>query len=82
MSAANAVPLSDELFREASQHADQTGISTQEWVSMVLAERFRLERQTEEFFRARAARSSGKTLGELLDKAPNRPPDPGDEFED
>jgi hypothetical protein len=24
---------------------------------------------------------TSKTLGELLDKAPNRPPDPGDEFE-
>ncbi len=82
MSAANAVPLSEELYREVSQHAEQTGISAEQWVSNVLAERFRLERQTEEFFSDRASRASGKTLGELLDKAPNRPPDPGDEFED
>ena len=82
MSATHNVPISDELFREAAQHAAHTGMSTEEWVANILAERFRLERQTEEFFRVRAARASGKKLGELLDKAPDRDPDPGDELEE
>ena len=80
MSAANAIPLPEELFREVSQHADHSGLSAEQWVAKVLAERVRIERQTEEFFALRAARASGKSLGELLDKAPNRPPDRGDEL--
>jgi hypothetical protein len=80
MSAAHTIPLPEELFREVSQHAGQSGLSAQEWVAKVLAERVRVERQTEAFFRERATRASGKSLGELLDKAPDRPPDPGDEL--
>jgi hypothetical protein len=81
MSAVTTVSLPAELLREVAQQAEHTGMPIQEWVAQVLAERVRLERQTEEFFAIRAARASGKKLGELLDKAPNRPPDPGDEFE-
>jgi hypothetical protein len=80
MSAANSIPVSEEIYRDVSQWADQTGMSLQDWVSSVLAERVRLERQTAEYFRTRAAGASGRPLGELLDKAPNRPPDPGDEL--
>jgi hypothetical protein len=81
MSAAINIPLPDELFHKVAQHAGHSGQSPQEWVINVLAERVRVEKITEEFFALRAARASGKSLGELLDKAPNRPPDPGDEFE-
>jgi hypothetical protein len=81
MSAANSIPVSEELYRDILQQANETGVSTYEWVCSVLAERVRIERHTEEFFRQRAAGASSRTLGELLDKAPNRPPDPGDEFE-
>ncbi len=45
-----------------------------------VAERIRAERQTERFFRMRAAGTSGKKLLEILDKAPDREPDPGDEL--
>jgi len=81
MSAATAIPIPEDLFREVSQQANHAGLTTQEWAAKVLAERVRIERQTEEFFRLRAAGASAKSLGELLDKAPDRPPDPGDEFE-
>jgi DNA-binding FadR family transcriptional regulator len=81
MSSANSVALPEELFREVSHHATQTGVSEQEYVARVLEERFRLEQQTAEFFRKRASQASSKTLGELLDRAPDSPPDPGDEFE-
>ena len=47
-----------------------------------LSDRIRSERETDDFFDRRANGASSKSLGELLDKAPNRPPDPGDEFED
>ena len=80
MSVANSIPVSAELYREVAQQANQTGVSPQEWAAMVLADRVYLERQTEEFFNRRAENSSCKSLGELLDKAPNVPPDPGDDF--
>jgi hypothetical protein len=75
------IAVSDELYRDVSQRADRTGVSTEEWVSSVLSERVRLERQTDDFFDRRAKGASSRTLGELLDKAPNRPPDSGDGFE-
>jgi hypothetical protein len=81
MSAATSIPIPDDLFREVSQQANHAGVSAQEWAANVLAERVRIERQTEEFCRLRAAGASSKSLGELLDKAPDRQPDPGDEFE-
>jgi hypothetical protein len=40
-----------------------------------------LARLTEEFFDYRAQIPSTLTLQDILDKAPNRPPDPGDELE-
>ena len=36
---------------------------------------------TEEFFEKRAAGATGNGLRWALDNAPDRPPDPGDEFE-
>ena len=47
---------------------------------MTVAERLRTEHQTERFFRMRAAGTSGRKLLEILDKAPDRDPDPGDEL--
>jgi hypothetical protein len=40
-----------------------------------------LENADAEYFRVRAARASGRSLGEILDRGGNNPPDPGDEFE-
>jgi hypothetical protein len=80
MRAAHNVAISEELFRDVSQRADDTGVSAEEWVSSVLAERVRTERQTAEFFRRRAAGASHRRLGDLLDKAPDVPPIPGDEL--
>lgn len=81
MSAANTIPVSDELYREVAERAEQIGVSPQAWVTAALETRVRLERQTEEFFRRRASGSSLLPLGKLLDKAPTRTPDPGDELE-
>ena len=80
MSAGHMIELPDELFRDVSHEARQTGSSPQEWVAQVLSERFRLQRQTEEFFRERAKGASDRTMRELLDKAPDVPPMPGDEL--
>jgi hypothetical protein len=81
MGAANSIPVSDDLYREISRRAKQTGVSAEDRVASVLVTRVRMERQTEEFFRRRAAGASSRSLGELLDKASDPPPDAGDEFE-
>ncbi len=81
MSAAANIPVSEDLYRDISEHAQQAGVSPQEWISAILTERFRLERQTDDYFDRRASRATSRSLSELLDKAPSRPPDPGDEFE-
>jgi hypothetical protein len=79
--ALDSVPISKELFRDVAQQASRDGVALEEWVSNALAERVRVERQSEEFFRRRAAGASSLTLGALLDKASSRDPDPGDELQ-
>ncbi len=78
MSAANSIPVSEELYREVSKRAEEVGLSLQDWANSVLATRVQLERQTDTFFDSRAAGASARPLGELLDKAPDRPADQGD----
>ncbi len=81
MSAANSsVPIAQDLLHDVEQQALHDGVPVQEWIALALAERVKIERQTEEFFRQRAGKASGMLLGELLDKAPDVPPDPGDEL--
>jgi hypothetical protein len=73
--------LLEPLAKDIERSAALEGKSPQQWVTSVLEERFRIERLTEEFFKKRAAGATGDGLRWALDNAPNRPPDPGDEFE-
>jgi len=75
------VELLEPLIEDAERSAAREGKSLQQWVNGVLEERFRLERLTEDFFSKRAQGSTGNGLRWALDNAPDRPPDPGDEFE-
>jgi hypothetical protein len=76
MSPVNIIPVSEDLYREVAQRAQQNGLSTQDWISSVLEARVRMERETEEFFKKRAAGAGPLSLGQSLNKAPDRPPDP------
>lgn len=78
--AAEAISISGELLEEANRQAERLGVTTQEWVKLALTERIRLEQNTAAYFRERAARVSGRSLSEILAKAGNNPPDPGDEL--
>jgi hypothetical protein len=77
---ATQIALPEALLQQAADQAGRLGVSTERWIELAIAERIRMENADAEFFRQRASRASGKTLGELLDKAPDRPPDPGDEL--
>ncbi len=73
------VPLSEPLFQEAARHAEQLGVSTQEWIQIAVQERIRHE-EDEAAWNARAARASGRSLAEILGNGPDNPPNPGDEL--
>jgi hypothetical protein len=74
------VELSEPLMQDATEIAEKNGMSVSTWISSTVAERLRAERLSAEFFRRRAAGADGKTLLALLDLAPDREPDPGDEL--
>jgi hypothetical protein len=78
--ASDQIALPKNLLQEAARHADHLGVSVEQWIEVTLSERLRLEEQTAAFFRERASRASGRSLMEILDKAPNNPPMPGDEL--
>ncbi|HEV2646723.1 MAG TPA: hypothetical protein VGU46_10190 [Acidobacteriaceae bacterium] len=75
-----SVEVPDDLAKAAIQRALHEGKSLDQWVRSALEERVRLERSAEEFFKKRAAGSTGQGLRWALDHVPDRPPDPGDEL--
>jgi hypothetical protein len=82
LSASNhLIALPEALVHDAAERAGQLGVSTEQWIEVALSERLRLEKMTSEFFAERAARATGRSLGEILDQGGNNPPDPGDELE-
>jgi hypothetical protein len=80
MSTTTQVALPVTLLQKAADQASHLGVSTEQWIELALAERIRLEDADAEYFRIRAARASGRSLGEILDKGGDNPPDPGDEL--
>ena len=75
------ITLSLDLIQKAASHADRLGVSTEKWIEVALSERIRLEQETAAFFAPYIARASGRPLGEILNKAQDVPPMPGDELE-
>jgi hypothetical protein len=81
MSATNQlIALPEALVQQAASQASHLGVSTEQWIETAVAERIRLENADAEYFGARAARASGRPLGEILDQGRDNPPDPGDEL--
>lgn len=74
------IALPEALLQDAANQANHLGISTEQWIETALAEKIRLENADAEYFRARAARASDRSLGEILDQGHDNPPDPGDEL--
>jgi hypothetical protein len=76
------IALPEALVHDAAERAGQLGVSTEKWIELALSERLRVEKMTADFFAVRAARATGRSLGEILDQAGDNPPDPGDELEE
>ncbi len=75
------VMLPESIVRAAEVQARIRGVSLEDWVSRAVTERLDTPEGAREYFRNRAAGSTGDGLSRALAAAPNRPPDPGDELE-
>lgn len=74
------IRMSDPLLSYVSQQAQRNGVSLETWLLSVAAERIRDEQVAERFFRPAPPELAALTIGELLDRGGNNPPDPGDEL--
>jgi hypothetical protein len=76
-----SVGISESLYQEASQQARRAGVSLEQWLLAVAAERVRDEQVADRFFRHRVSQeTAGQMMREILDNIPDNPPDPGDEL--
>jgi hypothetical protein len=75
-----SVELAEPVMQDASAIAEKNGMSVADWISVAVTEKLQNERLTAEFYRRRDAGGDGKALLEMLAKAPDREPDPGDEL--
>jgi hypothetical protein len=76
------VHLSGPLLQAASDQAERTGISLEEWLRTAVADRIRDAYVTEKYFSRKAKAGDAAELMAILDKAPDGPPMPGDELDD
>jgi uncharacterized protein (DUF1778 family) len=80
MSKANyALRLQPSLKSAAEKIASEEGTSLNQFINVAVAEKLSAM-ETEEFFRARAARGNRQAFLDFLDGGPNEPPAAGDEL--
>jgi hypothetical protein len=76
-----SVRISEPLYEDASQQARRAGISLEQWLLAVAADRVRDDQVADRFFRHRVPQElAGQMIREILDSVPDNPPDPGDEL--
>jgi hypothetical protein len=71
------LPLS--LKEAAARLAKADGVSLNQWIAAAVAQKVGVVETAADFFRRRAQGSTGQGLGDILDRIPAAPPDPGDE---
>lgn len=64
----------------AARLAKEDGVNLNQWIAMAVAQKVGVAETAAEFFKRRADDRTGDGLGRILDKVPNRPPEPGDEL--
>ncbi len=80
--ATNAIHLPRSLEKEALRLAGEDGVTLDHWVSLAVAQKIGSVETAAEFFRKRARDVSSDRMLEILSKAGNEPPLPGDELPD
>jgi len=74
------VHLSGSLLQGAADQAARNGISVEDWLRSLAAERVRDAYITEKYFSRKAQAGDAEELLAILDMAPDVPPIPGDEL--
>ena len=72
--------LPTSLKDTAARLAREDGVSLNQWIVAAVAQKIGAVETAEEFLSGRAAGSAPGDLTRLLDKAPDAPPEPGDEL--
>ena len=72
--------LPASIKQAAARLAKEDGVSLNQWIAPAGAQKVGAVETAAEFFRERAKGRTGEGLGRILDKVPDRPPEPGDEL--
>ena len=71
--------LPDSLKETAARLAKNDGVSLNQWITTAVAQKIGAVETAEELLRGRAAGAKPGDLTRYLDRAPDAPPEPGDE---
>ena len=71
--------LPDSLKETAARLAKDDGVSLNQWIVTAVAQKIGAVETAEELLRGRAAGAKPGDLTRYLDRAPDAPPEPGDE---
>lgn len=71
--------LPDSLKETAARLAKDDGVSLNQWIATAVAQKIGAVETAEELLRRRAAGAKTGDLIRYLDRAPDAPPEPGDE---
>ena len=74
--------LPASLKEAAARLAKEDGVSLNQWIATAVAQKIGALETAAEFFERRGAKSRPGDLKRLLARAPNAPPQPGDELPD
>ena len=74
--------LPESLKASAIRLAERDGVSLNQWIVAAVAQKIGAVESAEGFLKDRAAGASRDGLLNLLDNAPDRPPEPGDQLSD
>jgi hypothetical protein len=74
------IKLPPSLGNAARKLAEEDGVSLNQWVSIAVAQKISSVETAEAFFKRRAQGADQVDFLEILNNAPDLPPDPGDEL--
>lgn len=72
--------LPNSIKIAAARLAKEDGVSLNQWIAAAVAQKVGVVETAADFFQRRASGRTSDGLGQILDKVPNRPPEPGDEL--
>ena len=72
--------LPESLKASAMRLAERDGVSLNQWIVAAVAQKIGAVESAECFLKGRAGSAKPGALLSLLENAPNRPPEPGDEL--